>query len=152
MQKDPMRVYALMDMESKNLYRKKIEAFKKRFDEMIKKLELHYLANKNEILYCSISGDFKDGNNEYEKSDNEIIETGLKSIEILNKKYSLIDKPIFYFFHRKREYNNKQGKWMGKERKRGALVELNRLLKGDNDTTYIYNSCEINNIPKIKYV
>ncbi|HZK71694.1 MAG TPA: hypothetical protein VFD03_09310 [Clostridia bacterium] len=125
---------------------------KKRVDEMIKNLELHYLANKNENLYFSISGDFKDGNNEYEKSDNGIIETGLNSIEILNKKYSLIDKPIFYFFLRKREYNNKQGKWMGKERKRGALVEFNRLLKGDNDTTYIYNSCKINNIPKIKYV
>ena len=39
--------------------------------------------------------------------------------------------------HRRRLWNEKEGKWIGWERKRGKLHELNRLLRGATDTTFI---------------
>ena len=54
-------------------------------------------------------------------------------MEELNQKYG---KEIFYYFNRRRSWNQKQQRWMGYERKRGALMELNRLLLGDDSTSY----------------
>jgi cyclic beta-1,2-glucan synthetase len=39
--------------------------------------------------------------------------------------------------HRKRVWNDSEGRWIGWERKRGKLHELNRLLRGATDTTFI---------------
>jgi cyclic beta-1,2-glucan glucanotransferase len=43
---------------------------------------------------------------------------------------------LFYLFHRKRLWNQSEGRWMGWERKRGKLHELNRLLRGGKDTSF----------------
>ena len=43
----------------------------------------------------------------------------------------------FYVFHRRRVWSEDQARWMGWERKRGKLHELNRLLRGATDTTFI---------------
>ncbi len=42
----------------------------------------------------------------------------------------------FFLFHRRRIWNASQGCWMGWERKRGKLLEFNRLLRGARDTSY----------------
>ena len=42
----------------------------------------------------------------------------------------------FLLFHRSRRHNPAEGVWMGWERKRGKLAELNRLLRGATDTSY----------------
>src|SRR6058998_2903723 len=43
----------------------------------------------------------------------------------------------FLLLHRRRLWNGKEGKWIGWERKRGKLHELNRLLRGAGDTTFL---------------
>ncbi len=40
----------------------------------------------------------------------------------------------FYLFHRRREWNECEGVWMGHERKRGKLDDFNRLLLGGDDS------------------
>ena len=42
----------------------------------------------------------------------------------------------FYLLHRKRLWNQSEGRWMGWERKRGKLHELNKLLRGSQDTSF----------------
>src|SRR5690606_656412 len=42
-----------------------------------------------------------------------------------------------HLLHRRRLYNEAEGCWMGWERKRGKLHELNLLLRGDSDTTFL---------------
>jgi cyclic beta-1,2-glucan synthetase len=44
--------------------------------------------------------------------------------------------PLFYFLHRKRLWNQSERKWMGWERKRGKLHELNQLLRGHKDLSF----------------
>ena len=39
---------------------------------------------------------------------------------------------MFYLFHRPRRWNAKARIWMGEERKRGKLGDLNALLRGGN--------------------
>ena len=58
----------------------------------------------------------------------------------------------FFLFHRRRLWNASQGCWMGWERKRGKLLEFNRLLRGARDTSYAVLSADPANLPRIRYV
>ena len=118
--------------------------------DLIGKMEVYYLANKDENLIFALVGDFVDSNTEKEKNDEKIVETALNRIEKLNRIYAK-DKDIFYYFHRKRTFNEKQNKWMGWERKRGAIIELNNLLKGIENTFYI-KSGYTDYLKELKYI
>lgn len=124
----------------------------KRALELIDNLEVYYLANKEKNLYFSLAGDYKDAPEKEMPNDKKIIETALNRISELNKKYGSKDKNIFYFFHRHRQFNDKQNKWMGWERKRGALLEFNELLLGSKSTSYSILSEELSKLPKVKYI
>ena len=97
-------------------------------------------------------GDFYDSDKEHEEKDAEIINTALKRVRQLNKKYSREGEDKFYFLCRRRLYNEKQGCWMGWERKRGKLMEFNALLRGDNNTTYNIISGDVSKLQRVKYV
>lgn len=120
-----------------------------RVDELVEQMEVFYLANREERLHFALVGDFKDGENEHEPSDASIVEAGIRAVKELNEKYG---ESIFFYFHRYRQWNDSQGQWMGWERKRGALVEFNRLLRGDEDTSYYIKEGDLSILPNIKYV
>ena len=48
----------------------------------------------------------------------------------MNEKYAATRSDIFYLFHRARRWNDREGVWMGYERKRGKLADLNAMLLG----------------------
>lgn len=120
-------------------------------NELINKLEVYYLANQEDNLYFAVLGDFKDSKNETEDDDIKITEAGLKAVKILNNKYKK-NEDIFYFFNRRRIYNKKEEMWIGWERKRGKLMEFNKLLRGNRETSYNVTSAPIGNIQDIRYV
>jgi cellobiose phosphorylase len=124
----------------------------KRAKELIDDLEVYYLANTEKNLYFAVLADFPDSKEEHTEKDDVIVNSALKQISELNKKYAQQNKDIFYFFCRYRMYNEKQGVWMGWERKRGKLMEFNSLLRGDNNTTYNVISGDINALRDVKYV
>lgn len=119
---------------------------------LIHQLEVYYLANRERNLFFALVGDFKDAPSKDHPSDNITIETVINTIAGLNKKYAGDGPPVFYYFQRGRSYNTSQDRWMGWERKRGAIVELNRLLRGETDTGYNIISDDITLLPGIKYV
>lgn len=121
----------------------------KRVKEMVHQMEVAYLANQEENLLFALVGDFKDADQKERPEDKKIINTGVTEIKSLNEKYG---KDIFYFFIRERRYNKKQEKWMGWERKRGALVELNQLILGSKETSYIIQSGDISKLKGLKYL
>ena len=82
--------------------------------ELMKKLEVFYIANKSENLYFTLLGDCSESSKEKEDFDKGVIEEGKKQIEILNKKYSKeYEIPIFNFVYRKRVWNEKEGSYLG---------------------------------------
>ena len=125
---------------------------KSHLEALIERLEVYYLSNNEDNIYFAIMGDFKDADQKDKPEDEEILNRGVELISQLNKKYSK-DKDIFFYLHRERVFSNTQGSWIGWERKRGALVELNNLLLGDENTSFKTISGDISSIKgKIKYV
>ena len=132
---------------------------KQKVRELIKKLEIYYIANKSENLYFALLGDCSESSQKEEPFDKEVIEEGKKQIQLLNEKYK--NKfPIFHFLYRKREWSEKEGSYLGWERKRGLLNQFNEYLLGNIKDIFLCNTIEIyknennkdNELPKIKYV
>ncbi|TYQ15914.1 UNVERIFIED_CONTAM: cellobiose phosphorylase [Acetivibrio alkalicellulosi] len=124
----------------------------KRALELIESLEVYYLANKEKNIFLALVGDYKDSDAKEMKDDKKIIDAALSKVNQLNEKYCDKGQEIFYFFHRHRQFNDKQSKWMGWERKRGALVEFNEMILGSEKTSFSIVSKEINKLPKVKYI
>ncbi|NLY43378.1 MAG: glycosyl transferase [Clostridiaceae bacterium] len=123
-----------------------------RVKQLLEQIEVYYLANREKNLYFAIVGDYKDAAQEKLPGDEKILETAVAGIRELNNRYASEDEDIFYFFHRRRQYNRVQNKWMGWERKRGALVELNDLLRGRTDTSFCVVTGDLSRIQHIKYI
>ncbi len=119
--------------------------------ELARKLEVFYLANKSENLYFAILGDCSESKREEESFDGEVIETGIKEIEKLNKKYSK-EYPKFNFIYRKRQWNKQENSYLGWERKRGYLNQFNQFLLGQEQGNFRINTIPKQNMPHIKYV
>lgn len=98
---------------------------KKKMDKMFKKLEQFYLVNNSDNLYFALMVDASEEKTKTTSFDEEVCNYGLMLCEALNKKYK---KNVFYFAYRNRFYNKSMHSYLGYERKRGALIDFNKLL------------------------
>lgn len=120
--------------------------------DLVGSMEVYYLANKDKNIYFALLGDFKDSDYEVNDEDDKIVQAALNLIKQLNEKYCCGENNIFYFFSRFRQYNKKEKKWMGWERKRGKLMEFNALIRDSKNTSYNVLSSDISKLKNIKYV
>ncbi len=119
-------------------------------DELVRNLEVHYLANPHGAISFALISDWRDAKTEEMAGDQEVLDYARKEIARLNTRYPYSDGQRFHIFHRRRLYNPSEGVWMGWERKRGKLHELNLLLRGDKDTSFIAG---LENVPlDVRYV
>ena len=102
-------------------------------EELVNRLEVHFLSSGPGELYFALATDWLDSNIESSEADLALVERGRFGIEELNQRY---ETKQFILLHRRRIFDAKQNKWMGWERKRGKLHELNRLLRGAVDTNF----------------
>ncbi|MDN5786336.1 glucoamylase family protein [Pseudorhodobacter sp.] len=108
-------------------------------DDLVRTLEVHHLSNpKGEITFALLS-DWPDSAHERSEEDDALLAHARQRISDLNHKYAQLGRRRFFLLHRARLYNPGQGVWMGWERKRGKLMELDALLRGDTETTYLPN-------------
>jgi cyclic beta-1,2-glucan synthetase len=107
--------------------------------ELIERLEVHYLANSDGDVRFALLSDWTDAPTESAPGDEETLAAAREGIGRLNSRYG--DAPEggqrFLLFHRRRLWNESEQTWMGWERKRGKLHELNRLLRGATDTSFL---------------
>ncbi len=107
-------------------------------DEQIQRLEVHYLSNPAGAIHFALLSDWADASAESIAGDADLVAAARDGIARLNARYPDADGvDRFLLFHRRRVWNEAQGRWMGWERKRGKLHELNRLLRGAADTTFV---------------
>jgi cyclic beta-1,2-glucan synthetase len=102
----------------------------------IEQLEVRHLASTGGALHYALLSDAVDAPSETTPEDGPLVAAALAAIDDLNGRYPSDHGPLFYFLHRRRQWNPSEGVWMGWERKRGKLVELNRLLRGQTDTSF----------------
>ena len=107
--------------------------------ELLERLEVHFLASPSGDLHFALLTDWTDAEAEKIDGDEELLIAAVDGIEKLNQRHGPVPAAgdRFLLFHRRRIWNAGEGKWIGWERKRGKLHELNRLIRGATDTTFI---------------
>ena len=123
-----------------------------KLENMFKKLETYYIANKSDNIYFALLGDVTSSDKKEEKFDEEISRKGIEIIRELNKKYPDNNFPKFHFIYRKRKWNDKEECYLGWERKRGLLNQFNEYILKNSDNEFRVNTIDIEKLPKIKYI
>lgn len=126
---------------------------KKHIEELAKALEVRYLANREANLYFSLLTDFVDAESEFLTKDSAYLKLATTKILELNEKYKQTgDTDKFFLFHRPRKWNEKEGIWMGYERKRGKLSALNKLLRGQGENDFFHIVGDYKKLRDVRYV
>jgi cyclic beta-1,2-glucan synthetase len=108
---------------------------------MLRRLEVHYLSNPDPQLQFALLTDDVDAKALVNPSDEaSLLAQVANGISDLNTRHSRERPGPFHLLHRSPRWNPAEERFMGWERKRGKLDELNRLLRGDTTTSY---SCHI---------
>ncbi|MBH0199425.1 MAG: glycosyl transferase, partial [Nitrospira sp.] len=124
-------------------------------DEQIERLEVHYLANSDDDLRFAMLSDWRDAPSESMPGDAELLASAVERIAHLNKRYGPAagGGPRFVLLHRRRVWNESEQVWMGWERKRGKLHELNQWLRGSTSTTFMSVGGQLPEaIPSVRFV
>ena len=102
-------------------------------------LEISYLANRDPNISYALLGDLRGSPEPQRSDDGDIVEAAVRAVGELNDRYAIEHgvRP-FHLFIRGRTYNASEGVWMGWERKRGALLELARVLHGESGSSFTH--------------
>ena len=115
--------------------------------DLVLDLEIRFLANRDPHIYYALLTDCPDSDRPVDERD-KLVDVCSALIENLNRRYA--GSP-FLMLHRHRVYNEKEGRWLGWERKRGKLLDFNRLLRGGFDS-FPDKVGDISILPRIRYV
>lgn len=103
-------------------------------EDLINDLEVRFLGNRDRHLHFALLTDLADAAREILPEDEALVSLAQNMIEALNAKYPDEASGTFFLLHRPRRFNAAERTWMGFERKRGKLGDLNALLcKGTAD-------------------
>ncbi len=121
-------------------------------EALIEALEVRFLANRDEHLYFGLLTDFRDAHEETLPEDEVLLRLAQKGVEELNGKYREAARDAFFLFHRPRRWNAGERVWMGYERKRGKLADLNMLLRGGSRDHFSLIVGETSVLSAVQYV
>ncbi|MBL0105351.1 MAG: cyclic beta 1-2 glucan synthetase [Bacteroidetes bacterium] len=121
-------------------------------DELVEALEVRYLANMDPHLQFGLLTDFTDANSQTLPKDQKMLDQVQRGIEELNVKYGFKENEMFFLFHRPRRWNDDEKIWMGYERKRGKLADLNAILRGTGYDRFSLIIGKTETLVDIKYV
>ncbi|TNB46515.1 glycosyl transferase [Martelella lutilitoris] len=105
--------------------------------EQVERLEVHHLSGAGGDIVFALVTDGTDADQEEIEADGPLLAAAAIAIARLNERHSPVNGGNrFLLLHRRRLFNPLENRWMGWERKRGKLHELNRLLRGADDTSF----------------
>ncbi|HUG21622.1 GH36-type glycosyl hydrolase domain-containing protein [Piscinibacter sp.] len=130
-------------------------------DDLAEQLEVRFLANRDAQLHFALLTDFQDAPEERRDDDDALLRHARDRIEALNRKHNpphtgAHNGDRFFLFHRPRRWNERERLWMGYERKRGKLADLNALLRrraaagpGERFSLIVGDTSQL---PEVRYV
>ncbi|HEX3438629.1 MAG TPA: glucoamylase family protein [Pseudacidobacterium sp.] len=102
--------------------------------ELVRELEVRFLANQDPHLHFALLTDLPDSITRPRENDTDpLVDLAIELVNGLNARHNSPKHGSFLLLHRHRLFNAKQGVWMGWERKRGKLLDLNKFLLGAFD-------------------
>jgi len=105
----------------------------KQVRQLVDDLEVRFLGNHDPNLHFLLLTDLPDATQK-PSEDNPLVDLCEDLIRELNEKYRGKEMGSFFLLHRHPVYNPRERLWMGWERKRGKLMDLNNLLRGQFDS------------------
>ena len=121
-------------------------------EDLVEALEVRFLANQDDRLHFGLLTDFRDAGEETLPEDAALVQLAAQRIEALNEQYRRVGGDTFFLFHRPRRWNPQEQVWMGYERKRGKLEDLNALLRGNAQDRFSRVVGDPAILLKVKYV
>jgi hypothetical protein len=129
-------------------------------EHLVEALEVRFLGNRDDYVSFGLLTDLGDAAEERLPEDEALESLAERLINQLNEKYPVLvgaehDVPLrgpFFLFHRPRRWNPEERVWMGYERKRGKLAELNGLLRGRSDGRFSRIVGDAGILRQVKYV
>ncbi|MFZ1829729.1 MAG: glucoamylase family protein [Candidatus Competibacteraceae bacterium] len=121
-------------------------------EALIEALEVRFLANRDVSLHFGLLTDFGDASEEILPGDEALVQLAAQRIDALNEQYPRDRGDTFFLFHRPRRWNPQERVWMGYERKRGKLADLNALLRGDAQERFSQVVGDTALLSSVKYV
>ncbi|HWG20641.1 MAG TPA: glucoamylase family protein [Terracidiphilus sp.] len=120
--------------------------------ELVDELEVRFLANRDPNLHFALLTDLPDSASKpHDRDSNPLVDLAIRLIDELNARYASPRNGGFLFLHRHRIFNVRQGVWMGWERKRGKLLDLNKLLVDEYDA-FPTKAGRLDVLPGIRYI
>jgi cyclic beta-1,2-glucan synthetase len=117
---------------------------------LVESLEVRYLGNHDRNIHFALVSDLADSHAPAPE-DNALVTLCSSLVEELNTRYCSRNAGSFFHLHRHRIYNAGERGWMGWERKRGKLLDLNRLLRGEFDS-FPVKIGNLKVVPKVRFV
>jgi cyclic beta-1,2-glucan synthetase len=120
----------------------------------VERLEVHYLASPGDDLVLALVSDWTDADAPTRDGDDDLLAAARAGIARLNERHGRAPSgDRFLLLHRRRVWNAGERQWIGWERKRGKLHEVDRWLRGASDTTFVFESADVARAPPgIRYV
>ena len=122
----------------------------KQIHQLVEDLEVRYLVNRDSNIFYALLTDLPDSAEPAGEQDRRV-DLAIELINQLNTRYAEEPYGGFYLFHRHRVYNPRERAWMGWERKRGKLLDLNQLLRNAFDP-FPVKTGDLTKLPLIRYV
>jgi len=124
----------------------------KQVRELCDELEARYLSNQDPNIHFGLLTDLPDAiARPLDEDKNPLIKLAVQCINDLNEKYPRSKGGVFFLLHRYRVFNARQGVWMGWERKRGKLLDLNKFLETSEDN-FPVKAGPISALTNVRYV
>jgi hypothetical protein len=125
---------------------------KEKIDDLVDNLHGHFLRNDRPNLYFGLLTDWMDSRSEHEPGDDDILNHVLGRLRELNRTHATEGRIPFFLLHRKRKWVERDNLWMGYERKRGKLEELNELVLHGDSSQFLVVEADRDALSRAKYV
>jgi cyclic beta-1,2-glucan synthetase len=124
----------------------------KQVHELFDELEARYLSNQDPNIHFGLLTDLPDiETRPLDEDTDPLALLAAQCVEDLNQKYAGQNGGSFFLLHRHRIFNARQGVWMGWERKRGKLLDLNQFLLRHHDA-FPLKAGPLNLLNEVRYV
>ncbi|WP_426661989.1 GH36-type glycosyl hydrolase domain-containing protein [Rhodanobacter aciditrophus] len=121
-------------------------------EALVEALEVRFLGNRDERLHFALLTDFADADTETLPGDDALLRLARLRIEALNERHAEAGDDRFFLLHRPRRWNAGERRWMGRERKRGKLADLNAILRGQGAGRFRLVVGDLAALPPVRYV